>query len=323
MDILLIEKLTTASTAWLAERHGVECRPELAADPAALRGAVYRAQALVLPRKVVVTRELLDFAPRLRVVARLHGGTDNTDLQACRDRGVRVLRATAASVRSNAEFLLASLLLLYRRGIAATLAGQRHAEPGLGREINGSVVGILGLGSPAQLLAPMLRALGARLVGYDPAVHPSSPLWARLRIQPVALPQLLAQADAVSVQMLYASRYQGLIGDAVLAHCRKGQLWVGLSRSALFDAPALARALGDGRIAACVLDGAEAGFASRGTPLHEAANLFLTPRLGAHTEQARQRAAWYVAHRLHEMLAAPPPLAVSGTQAQSLLAHTL
>ncbi len=306
MDILLIESLTRGPAAWLGERHAVQYRPELATDPVALRRALYKTQALVLPRKVVVTRELLDFAPLLRVVARLHGATDNTDLEACRSRGVRVVGAASASVRSNAEFLLASLLLLYRRGIAATLAGDRHAEPGLGREINGSVVGLLGLGPAALALAPMLRALGARLLGYDPAVHASSPMWERLRIQPVGLPQLLAQSEAVSVQILYASRYEALIGDAELAHCRPGQWWVGLSRSSLFDAQALARALADGRIAACVLDGAEAGFASRGTPLHEARNLFLTPRLGSFTTQARQRAAWYVAHRLHETLVRRP-----------------
>lgn len=306
MDILLIESLTPEPAAWLAERHAVQSRPDLATDPIALRRALYKTQALVLPRKVVVTRELLDFAPLLRVVARLHGATDNTDLEACQARGVRVVGASSASVRSNAEFLLASLMLLYRRGIAATLAGDRHADPGLGREINGSVVGVLGLGPAAQALAPMLRALGARLLGYDPTVHSTSPDWARLRIQPVSLPQLLSQADAVSVQILYGSRYQALIGDAVLAHCRPGQLWVGLSRSSLFDAPALAGALADGRIAACVLDGAEAGFASRGTPLHEARNLFLTPRLGSYTTQAHQRAAWFVAHRLHESLVRPP-----------------
>lgn len=306
MDILLIESLTPEPAAWLAERHAVHCRPELATDLSALRRAIYKTQALVLPRKVVVTRELLDFAPLLRVVARLHGATDNTDLEACRERGVQVVRATAASVRSNAEFLLASLLLLYRRGIAVTLAGERHAEQGLGREINGSIVGLLGLGPTAHVLAPMLRALGARLLGYDPAMHPSSPEWEQLRIQPVTLSQLLAQSDAVSVQLVYGSRHQRLIGDTVLAHCRPGQLWVGVSRSSLFDAQALARALADGRIAACVLDGAEAGFASRGTPLHEARNLFLTPRLGSFTTEARQRAAWYVAHRLHETLLRRP-----------------
>jgi phosphoglycerate dehydrogenase-like enzyme len=305
VDILLLDRLVPEAEEWLRSHHSVDVRPELSADPAALRGAVYKTQAIVLPRKVVVTREFLDFAPLLKAVARMHVGTDNTDLEACRDRKVRVIQATTANVRSNAEYLLAALLQLFRRGIAEPVAGERHAEVRLGRELNGSVVGILGLQPTAHTLAVMLHALGAKLIGYDPAVHHTAPLWERLHIQPVSLPEMMAQADAVSVQMMYASRYQGFLNDKVLAHCKPQQVWVGISRSLVFDSDALARALADGRIEAAILDGAEAGFASKGTALHDANNLFLTPRLGSHTRESRLRASWYVAHRIHETLSAP------------------
>lgn len=305
MDILLLDRLVPEALAWLEARHSVVSRPDLTPDPSALRKAVYKAQAVVLPRKVAVTREFLDFAPLLKAVARLHGATDNTDLEACRERKVRVIQASTANVRSNAEYLLASLLLLYRRGIASSLNGDRHADIRLGRELNGSVIGILGLAPTAHTLALMLHSLGAKLIGYDPAVHHTAPIWQRLNIQPVSLQELMAHADAVSVQVMYASRYERFVNDKLLAHCKPGQMWVGISRSQLFDPDALARALADGRIEACMLDGAESGFASKGSPLHEAANLFLTPRLGSHTRESRLRASWYVAHRLHETLAAP------------------
>jgi D-3-phosphoglycerate dehydrogenase len=305
VDILLLERLVPEALAWLEARHSVESRPELALDPSALRKAVYNAHAVVLPRKIQVTREFLDFAPVLKAVARMHVGTDNTDLEACRERSVRVIQATTANVRSNAEYLLAALLLLYRRGIGSSLIGDRHADIRIGRELNGSVVGLFGLAPTAHTLALMLHSLGAKLVGYDPAVHHTAPLWSRLNIQPLSLSDMLAQADAISVQMMYASRYQGFINDKVLAHCKPGQLWVGTSRSQLFDVDALANALTDGRIEACMLDGAETGFASKGSPLHELSNLFLTPRIGSYTRESRLRASWYVAHRIHETLAAP------------------
>jgi D-3-phosphoglycerate dehydrogenase len=305
VDILLLDRLVPEALTWLEARHSVEVRPELALDPRALRKALYNAQAVVLPRKVVVTKEFLDFAPLLKTVARMHAGNDNTDLEACRERNVRVIQATTANVRSNAEYLLASLLLLFRRGIGSSLIGDRHADIRLGRELNGSVVGIFGLAPTAHMLATMLQALGAKLIGYDPAVHHTAPIWDRLQVQPVSLQELMAYSDAVSVQVIYASRYQGFVNDKLLAHCKPGQLWVGITRSALFDPQALAGALLDGRIEACMLDGAEAGFASKGTPLHDVNNLFLTPRVGSHTREARLRASWYVAHRIHETLAAP------------------
>jgi D-3-phosphoglycerate dehydrogenase len=291
--------------AWLESRHAVACRPELAGDPADLRKAVYKAKAVLLPRKIAVTREFLDFAPLLKAVARMHLGTDNTDLEACRERKVRVIQASTSAVRSNAEYLLAALLLMFRRGIGSALIGERHADIRVGRELNGSVIGLLGLAPTAHTLAPMLHALGARLIGYDPAIHYTAPIWPRLKVQPVSLQELMAHSDAITVQVIYASRYQGFVNDKLLAHCKPGQAWASISRSHLIDQHALAAALADGRIESCMIDGAESGFASRGSPLHEAPNLFLTPRLGSHTREARLRSSWYVAHRIHETLAAP------------------
>ena len=291
--------------AWLQTRHSVEYRPELADDLVALRKLAYKARGIVFSRQTVVTRELLDFLPRLKAVGRLYLGTDNTDLEACKEHDIKVVHASSATVRSNAEYLLGSLLLLYRRGVVSALMGSRHARVQMGRELHGSTIGILGLAPIAQTLARMLHGLGVRLIGYDPAVHHTAPIWERLRIAPVSLPELVSQADAVSVQMLYATRFKGFVNDKLLAACKRGQLWVGLSRSALFDQGALAAALCDGRIEACILDGAEANFLADPSPLKGLKNLFITPRLGSHTREARLRSSWYVAHRLHEAITAP------------------
>jgi len=219
VDILLVEQMAPEARAWLEGLHSVESRPELAGDASALRKAIYKAQAVVLPRKVVVTREFLDFAPLLKAVARIHVGTDNTDLEACRDRRVRVIQASTANVRSNAEYLLAAVLMLYRRGIGAPLAGDRHAEVRMGRELNGSTVGILGLAPTAHTFALMLHALGAKLIGYDPAVHHTAPIWSRLHVRPASLQEVISHSDAVSVQVgvLGATALEGPGGSVNLA----------------------------------------------------------------------------------------------------------
>lgn len=302
MDILLLDALVPEAVAWLEARYSVEYHPELADDVVALRGAAYKTRGVVFPRHSVVTREFLDFLPKLKAIGRLHVGTDNTDLEACKERGIKVIHASSANVRSNAEYLLSSLLLLYRRGLVSALMGKRHATAQLGRELHGSTIGILGLAPTAHTLANMLTGLGVRLVGYDPAIHHTAPIWERLGIQAVSLPELMNRADAVSVQMLYANRFKGFVNDKLLANCKRNQLWVGISRSELFDEKALAAALCDGRIEACVLDGAEPSFLSENSPLRGLKNLFITPRLGSQTREARLRSSWYVAHRLHEAI---------------------
>ncbi|MGQ2920819.1 MAG: NAD(P)-dependent oxidoreductase [Hydrogenophaga sp.] len=302
MEVLLLDPLVPEALAWLLERHEVRFRPELADDPAELRKCSYRTRAIVLPPQVVVSGELLDFAPKLEIVARMQISSDNTDLDACARRNVRVLQARSATVRSNAEYLLYGLLMLYRRGMISALLGRKISQVRMGRELSGSTVGLLGLAPVAHTLAPMLRSLGVRLLGYDPAIHHAADIWDKLKVEPVSLQELLGHSDAISLQMVYASRFRGWINERMLNHCKPGQLWVGVSRSSLFDAEALALALCDGRIDACLLDGANPQFAAEGTPLHGIPNLHLTPRLGSHTREAKLRASWYVAHRMHETL---------------------
>lgn len=302
MEVLLVDPLVPEALAWLQERHDVSFRPEWGDDPIELRKNTYKTRALVLPPHVVVSKEFLDFSPKLQLIARMQISSDNTDLDACAKRQVRVVQARSATVRSNAEYLLYGLLMLYRRGMVSALLGRKISQVRMGRELAGSTVGLLGLAPVAHTLAPMLKGLGVRLLGYDPAVHHAAPIWDKLGVEPVTAQDLLARSDAVSLQVVYASRFRGWINERLLNHCKPGQLWVGVSRSALFDPEALALALCDGRIDACLLDGANPSFAAEGTPLHRVPNLHLTPRLGSHTREAKLRASWYVAHRIHETL---------------------
>jgi len=302
MEVLLLDPLVPEALSWLQERHEVAYHPEWADDPATLRKAIAQTRALVLPPHMVVSREFLDFAPRLQLIARMQFSSDNTDLDACARRRIRVVQARSATMRSNAEYLLYGLLMLYRRGMVSALLGRKLSQVRMGREMAGSTIGMLGLAPVAHTLAPMLKGLGVRLVGYDPAVHHAAPIWAKLGVEPVPLNELLERSDAVSLQVIYATRFRGWLNERLLNHCKPGQLWVSVSRSSLFDPEALALALSDGRIDACLLDGASEGFAAAGTPLHGIPNLHLTPRLGAHTREAKLRASWYVAHRIHETL---------------------
>lgn len=306
-------------------------RPQLAHDERALRHSTDMVRAIVVPNRVVVNQEFLEFAPCLEVVARMQVGTDNIDLEACRDRDIKVLQARSANVRANAEFLVGSLLLLYRQGILAAVrpAPPPSSAPGssaskvlapaplLGREINGSTIGLLGIGPVATVLAGLLSSMGARLIGYDPALHHSSPIWQQMRVQPVSLVDMMSTADAVSVQMLYASRFKGFVNARVLASCKPQQLWVSISRSALFDNGAMVEAMQDGRIGAWLTDSADEGDSHALPLLRTLPNFYATQRIGSMTREAHQRASWYMAHRLHDALT-PEDADVNASSSRSM-----
>ena len=301
MEILLLEDLAPDARQWLAARHALDYRPELADDLPALRQQLRPVRALVVPPRLMVNARLLDAAPELAAIARIHDGGENIDRDACRKRRVRVIQATSATVRASAEYALSNLLLLFRQGVQSRSegpTGPRHP----GRELGDNVVALFGMTPAAQMLATMLVPLGVRLIGYDPARHRSAELWRRLAVQPMALPEMLATADAVSVQAAYAMRYQGLIGERMLAACKPGQLWSSISRAALFDWAALADALRSGRIAAMLMDSDDARLVAPDSPLRGLPNLRITPRLAPFTHESRLRGSWYLVDRIHETL---------------------
>ena len=306
MHILLLEDLASDARQWLASRHAVDYLPELVDDPAALAEQLGRADALVVPPRFKINNALLEQAPRLVAIARIHDGTENIDFEACQKRRVRVIQASSATVRASAEYLLSTLLTLFRSGAHR---GEHHGtecnalvRPPPGREINDSVVGLLGLAPAAHVLATMLVPLGVRVVGYDPAVHRNAELWRRLGVQPMSLAEMLEVADAVSMQMIYATRYRGLVGERILASCKPGQLWTSISRPSLFDLQALADALRTRRVGALMLDSDDDELHAADSPLKGLPNACVTPRLAPYTHESQLRGSWYLVDRIHETL---------------------
>jgi phosphoglycerate dehydrogenase-like enzyme len=299
MDVLIVEPLEPEVMQWLAERHAVRYAPELADDVRALRQALFNVRALVIPPSVALDAQVLHYAPVLRAVGRLSSGAENIDVDACSRAGVEVVRSATASAVAEAEFMIGALLAMLRRVPVMSPEGLL-----VGRELGGATVGLIGMVPAARALAQLLNAFGSRVVGYDPAVHASDNVWSRWRVEPMPLRELMEQSDAVCVQLTYFSRYQGLIGERFLPQCKPNQVLVSIAHSSLFDEAALADVLGTGRMAAAWFDSLEPGALDAGRPLADIDTLQVTPRVAATTRESRVRAAWAVARRIDELLAA-------------------
>ena len=299
MDVLIVEPLEPEVMQWLAERHAVRYAPELADDARALRQALFNVRSLVIPPSVALDAQVLHYAPVLRAVGRLSSGAENIDVDACSRAGVEVVRSATASAVAEAEFMVGALLAMLRRVPVMSPEGLL-----VGRELGGATVGLIGMVPAARALAQLLNAFGSRVVGYDPAVHASDNVWSRWRVEPMALRELMEQSDAVCVQLTYFSRYQGLIGERFLPQCKPNQVLVSIAHSSLFGEAALADVLGTGRMAAAWFDSLEPGALDAGRPLADIDTLQVTPRVAATTRESRVRAAWAVARRIDELLAA-------------------
>lgn len=296
-DVLTVEPLDADVLAWLQNRLGVLHAPELAQDAEAFRDALSQSRAAIVPPSVAIDRAALQRSPRLRVLGRLSAGADNIDLEACARAGVEVVRPAMAHAPAEAEFCIGALLQMLRRVPVITPEGQL-----VGRELNGCTIGLVGMTPTVRPLCLLLEAFGAKVLGYDPALHASDAAWSRLRIQPVSLRDLLAASDGVCVLLSYFPRYAGLFGERALAECRRDQVLVSLAHPALFNEVALARTLREGPLAAAWFDHLDPAMLEAGRPLCHIDTLQVTPRVSGTTWQGRTRSAWALAQRIHERL---------------------
>lgn len=297
MDLLVVDTLESDVMQWLGSRHSVRHAPGLAHEPREFRRALYNVRSAIVPASVTIDTETLDFAPVLRALGRVSAGAENIDLEACQRRRVEVVRSLTSSARAEAEFAIGAMLSLLRR------VPVRNADGSLaGRELGGATIGLVGMPPAARLIAQLLSGFGARIIGYDPALHASESVWALWQVAPTSLRELVERADVLCVQLGYFSRYHGLLGDRFLPYCKPNQVLVSTAHSGLFDERALAAALKSGRIAAAWLDSLEPGALDPDRPLHGIETLQVTPRLAAVTHDSRQRSAWAVARRIDELL---------------------
>lgn len=297
MELLIVEPLDPEVLDWLSMRHAVVYAPHLAHDPREFRASLARVRGMVLPPSVAVDRTVLRAAPRLMTVGRLSAGAENLDLEACARAGVEVVRPATASANAEAEFAIGALLQMLRRVPVINAEGLA-----VGRELGGSVIGIVGMTPSARPLATLLDTFGARVIGYDPALHAGDGLWARWNVEPVPLRQLMEHSDGVCVLLSYYTRYHGLLGTRYLSECKPNQVLVSLGPSGLFDEQALAQVLATHRMAAAWFDSMEPGMMDPGRPLHDIDALQITPRVASTTRESRIRSAWAVAQRMDEIL---------------------
>lgn len=300
MTVLILEPLEADVVQWLAERHDARFAPELVGDFEALAEALRGARALIAPPEVRVDAELLRRARTLRAIGRASGGADNVDVEACRKAGVEVVRSQASTASAEAEFAIGALLSLLRR---VPIEGSDGLK--VGRELGCSTIGVLGLAPAARVMTQLLQAFGARVIGYDPSLHPNDGIWARWGIEVTSLSELVEQADGLVLLLPYFERYRGLLGERQLENAKPGQVLVGLSQSGLVDEIALARALRNGKLRAAWFDCLEPGWLESSRPLHGIGSLQVTPRLAGTTRESRVRAAWAVARAIDGLLGVP------------------
>ncbi|KHK93428.1 2-hydroxyacid dehydrogenase [Novosphingobium malaysiense] len=201
-------------------------------------------------------REVLELlaGQGIRLVALRSAGFNNVDLEAARDLGIAVARVPAYSPDAVAEHTVAMMLALDRnihKAYVRVREGNFALEGLLGFNLRGRTVGIVGTGAIGLCVARIMRGFGCEVIAADPA--PNDDLDA-MGGRYVAMPELLAASDIVSLHCPLTPQTHHLIDHDAVARMKHGAMLINTSRGGVVDTRALIAGLKSGRIGNLGLD---------------------------------------------------------------------
>lgn len=189
-----------------------------------------------------------------RLVTLRSTGFNNVDLKAAEAHGITVMRVSKYSPHSVAEFVVCLILALNRKVHKAYLRAREEyflLDGLLGFDLHGKAVGIVGTGKIGRVLARILNGFGCRLLGYDIVEDPACQA---LGMQYLALDDLLAEADIVSLHAPLTRETHHLMNERTIGLMKKGAMLINTGRGALIDTKALIKALKSGHLGSAGLD---------------------------------------------------------------------
>jgi D-3-phosphoglycerate dehydrogenase / 2-oxoglutarate reductase len=287
-----------------ALRQSAEVDVATGVDRDELKRRLALADALIVRSATAVDADLIESAPKLRVIGRAGIGVDNIDIAAATNAGVLVVNAPRANSVSAAEHTM-GLILSQARNIAqadASLRGGRWDRKRFGGvELFDKTLGVVGLGRIGMLVAERAASFGMHLIGYDPYVVSARAEEAGVELVG-DLRDLCAAADFITIHLPKTRETEGLFDATMFSAMKDGVRLVNAARGGIVDEDALAEAVRSGKVAGAALD-VYASEPMTGGPLLDLPNVVLTPHLGALTREAQERAGTDVAEAVTSALA--------------------
>ncbi len=299
MRVLVVEKVAPEGLAYLRER-GVEVDELVKPAPAELRARLPGYDALITRSGTAVTADLLEHAPRLRIVGRAGVGVDNVDVEACSRRGIVVCNAPYGNVVSAAEHTLGMLLTLVRRipEAQARLKTLEWSRSIYGAELFRKTVGVVGLGKVGSRVVARLRGFEAELLVHDPYIPESraKDLGARL----TDFETLLRASDVVTFHVPLTPETENMAAASELALTKRGVRIVNCARGGIVNEADLLAALESGHVAGAAIDvwSEEPPTSDVLRRLVQHPRVVVTPHLGANSSEAQVNVAVDVARQL-------------------------
>ncbi|KRO00580.1 2-hydroxyacid dehydrogenase family protein [Companilactobacillus kimchiensis] len=268
-------------------------------DANTLKKNVSDADYLITPLSTTVDRDILDHAPKLKLIANFGAGTNNVDTDYARQLGIPVTNTPKVSTVSTAESTTGLIIALFHRIAEGDHLMRTTGFNGwaplffLGHELSGKTLGIIGMGQIGQAVAKRMHAFDMPILYTQRHRLPVS-LETELGAKYVSQAELLEKSDVVSIHIPLNADTKHLLGIKEFAQMKSTAFLINAARGPIIDEVALANALSNHVIAGAALDVYEHE-PEVADQLKVMKNVVLTPHLGNATVEARNAMATIVA----------------------------
>lgn len=254
------------------------------------------AEILVSTFDYRVPREMIESMPKLKLIANFGAGYNNIDIDACRERGIRVTNTPQPVVEPTAELAFALMIDIARRvsefdrAVRSQLSEVSHFEGfgvmrNLSHSLYGKTLGIIGMGRIGQALARRAMASGMKILYFNRHKLPVE-IEQKYEATYVDFQTLLQDSDFVSLNLPYTPDVHHIIGKPELGMMKRSAYLINTARGAHVDEAALVEALQSGIIAGAAMDVYEHE-PSVSTALLSLPNVVLSPHTGTGTWEGR------------------------------------
>lgn len=304
MNVLVSQPIAENGILLLKKHFSVEVSPRRLTKEELI--ALIRNKEVLVCSYDYIDEEVLSAAERLKVIASVSTGVEKIDVKEATKRNIVVTNVRGTLSQTVAEFVFSHILALSRHlteADAYVRAGkfkQWSHDLFLGREIQGKVLGIVGLGMVGKALVPIAKGFGMKVL-YTNRTEALKEYEDDLNISHGDLSTILACSDYVVLLVPLIEETTHLIAYDELSRMKKDAILVNMSRGPVVSEEDLIKALGEGLIAGACLDVFEHE-PNMADVLRTMPNVVLTPHIGSATYEARSRMAECAAQNVIDVL---------------------
>lgn len=303
--VLVADKINEKGVEVLEGSAEIVNNPKI--TPEELLETIDQYDAIIVRSRTKMTKEVIENAKNLKIIARAGVGVDNIDLDAATDNGILVVNAPQSTSITVAEHAMGLMLALSRKiaiADASVKAGKWEKSKFMGMELRNKTLGVIGMGRIGSQVVKRSKAFEMDVIVYDPYI--SEDAAKELGVEIVSLDELITKADVMTIHVPLTPETKGLISKEQLAKMKDHAILLNCARGGIINEKDLYEALKERPDLKAGLDVYE-NEPLENSPLTTLDNVVLTPHIAASTKEAQRDAAIIVAKQVKEVLNGQTP----------------